>query len=117
MTGTEIALIIGSLAAFATAIGGILLNANRMEKLREENKNNRLANAHNRESIIRIGEQLALTRADNAQLALLVNQLFNQYKVATGQDPPIDWDMFDKMMSLKYITGPLGPLNRGTRTE
>lgn len=103
MSGAEIALIITALAT----LGGLFVNAQKIVKLQEERKNDQLAIEHNRESLIRIGEQLSITRQDNAQLALLVKQLFEQYQEATGHKPAIDWKNFDTMLSLKYITGPL----------
>ncbi len=110
MNGTEIALIIGSLAAFLTAIGGVIINARRLDELRDENKRNQTAIETNRLDLIQIGERLLETRRDNASLVLLVNQLFNQYEVATGHKPEIDWEMFDKMMTIQRITGAMGPL-------
>jgi hypothetical protein len=65
----------------------------------------------NRNSIIYIGEDLSRNRADNAKLALLVNQLFNQFKEATGKSPDIDLEMLRHLQTLSYITGPLGPLD------
>lgn len=64
-----------------------------------------------RKEIVLMGEALALNRGDNAKLALLVNQLFNQYKDATGEQPKIDFDMLHQMTTISYITGPLGMID------
>jgi gas vesicle protein len=63
-----------------------------------------------RTNIILLGESMGGLRNDNAKLALLVNQLFNQFQTATGRRPDVDLEMLKHMRTIEYITGPLGPL-------
>lgn len=60
-----------------------------------------------RENIILLGESMSNVRSDNAKLALLVNQLFNQYEAAIGHKPDVDFGLLRDMRTLEYITGPL----------
>ncbi len=64
-----------------------------------------------RRDIVLIGENLGDARADVAAMALLINQLFDQYKTATGKAPDVNIEMLKHMRTISYITGKLGPLD------
>lgn len=64
-----------------------------------------------RTELVLIGQNLAGTRADCASLAMLVNQMFNQFEEATGRKPDIDIEMLKHLQTISYITGKLGPLD------
>lgn len=129
MSGSEIALILGATAALITALGGVVINAHRLdeitkqlaeaqrvqEKLRQElTEAKRSAQAQNdiaRTNIVLLGESMGNVRSDNAKMALLINQLFNQFEQATGHKPDVDISMIKHLRTLEYITGPLGPID------
>lgn len=117
MSGTELALVIGALAA----LFGVAFNARRIDELtkqleiakRDAIEARRSAQAQNdiaRTNIILLGESMGSVRSDNAKMALLINQLFNQFETATGHKPDVDIQMLKHMRTIEYITGPLGPL-------
>lgn len=128
MSGQEIALVIGATAAFVTALGGVLINAHRLDELtkqleserkqresleRELTETRRSAQQQAdiaRTNIVLLGESMGSVRSDNAKMALLINQLFNQFQQATGRKPDVDINMIKHLRTLEYITGPLGPL-------
>lgn len=60
-----------------------------------------------RENIILLGESMSNVRSDNAKLALVFNQLYNDFERVTGSKPPIDLQLLRDMRTLEYITGPL----------
>lgn len=100
-----------------TAVGGVIINMinihiNKVEidKLSHALEEALLRRKEDQQSIIWIGEGLSRARADNGSLVLLVNQLFREYEQATGKKPEIDLEMFAHFMTIKYITGKLGPL-------
>ncbi len=70
-----------------------------------------------RTEIVLLGQNIAALRADNASLAMLVNQLFNQYEQATGKKPDIDFEMLRHLQMFQYITGKLGPLDLSSYRE
>jgi len=122
MTGSEIALIIGASAALVTAIGGVIFNARRiddlvkqLEKAKHEAIESRRSARHqadlNRSNIIILGESMSDVKADNAKMALLINQLFNQFEQATGSKPEVNIEMIKHLRTIDYITGPLGPFD------
>lgn len=117
MTGTEIALIIGSLAAFVTAIGGVFYSTRRLDQVIEENKRIDAENdelraeiENNRRDIISLGEHYAGMSKDMGTLVILVNKLYNDYKQDTGRSPDIDWAVLDRALTIQHKTNPLGPV-------
>ena len=64
-----------------------------------------------RTEIVMIGQALSDARYDTAAMALLINQLFDQYKTATGTAPEVNIEMLRHMRTIGYVTGPLGPLD------
>lgn len=139
MDGSQIALLIGATAALITAFGGIIvalsnirsnaqLNAHRftelektIEDLQRDNAKLQMAlevernlsdkeKALNRRNIIWLGESTGGLRSDIAAMGLLINQLFNQFEQATGRKPEVNIEMLKELHTLKYVTGPLGPL-------
>lgn len=58
-----------------------------------------------------MGSALSDARYDTAAMALLINQLFDQYKSATGKAPEVNIEMLKHMRTISYVTGPLGPLD------
>jgi len=118
MNFTELALLIGAIAA----VGGVISNARRIDELqkalaeerRQRQEEKRIAQQQNdlaRTNIILLGESMGSVRSDNAKMALLINQLFNQFETATGHKPDIDINMIKHLRTLEYVTGPLGPLD------
>lgn len=118
----------GSIAAIITAIAAYINarnNAAKVDELeREINEvkdqrddfekqlvNEKHMREFTRRDIVLIGEQLQAARSDVAAMALLINQLFNQYQEATGKKPDVDVDMLRQMNTIQYITGKLGPLD------
>lgn len=129
MTTTEIALLItaiaGGLGGLITALAALLktrsesaLNGHERDELKKrvaelegQHQKDRVDIERNRTDLIMIGEAWSDTKYDTATMALLINQLFNQYKAATGQAPEVDIEMLRHMRTIGYITGPLGPLD------
>lgn len=125
MNGLEVAAIITAIGGFVAVVGGLFVNARKIEevkerdraemddlkaeieKLKRDGEDSRRREEFDKRDIILIGEQLAGTRADASKLALLINQLFNQYKAATGQAPDVDVEMIAHMREIYYITGRL----------
>jgi hypothetical protein len=64
-----------------------------------------------RTEIVLIGQALSDARYDTAAMALLINQLFDQYKTTTGTAPEVNIEMLRHMRTIGYVTGPLGPLD------
>jgi hypothetical protein len=60
-----------------------------------------------RQNIILLGESTSSLRSDNAKLALVFNQLYNDFERVTGTKPPVDFQLLKEMRNLDYITGPL----------
>lgn len=111
MSVTELVLLITTVTSAIVAIINTRTNATAIDELKDELEDAHKQQKNARRDIILIGEQLAVTRQDSAALVILVNQLFNQYEQATGKKPDVNWEMFDQMRTIQYITGPLGPLN------
>ena len=111
MNGLELAAVITAFGGFIGVVGALFANAKRIDSLADQLKEERHRAEKTRGDLILMGESLSLNRQDNAKLALLVNQLFNQFRDATGREPTIDMDMLHQMMTISYITGPLGPLD------
>ena len=118
MNFTELALLIGAVAA----VGGVISNARRIDELQKQldaarrdlTEAKRSAQSQNdiaRTNIILLGESMGSVRSDNAKMALLINQLFNQFQQATGRKPDVDINMIKHLRTLEYITGPLGPID------
>jgi hypothetical protein len=125
MNSADVALLItaigGSCAAIITAIAA-LRNSNsnaakaetseeRIKKLEDDLADELKRRETDRRNIIVIGEELSNTRYDASALAMLVNQLFNQFKAATGTAPEVDIEMLRHLRTIGYITGQLGPLD------
>lgn len=106
MSDTLLAAIFGAIAV----IGAAWIKA-RFDKVQGELTDYKLHEKQNRTDLILLGENMSAVRSDNAKLALLVNQLFNQYETALGRKPDIDIEMIKHMQTIQYITGPLGPLD------
>jgi len=116
---TELALFLGAVAT----VFGVISNARRIDELQKQLdaarrdliEARRSAQSQNdiaRTNIILLGESMGNVRNDNAKMALLINQLFNQFEEATGRKPDVNIDMLRHMRTIEYITGPLDTLGR-----
>lgn len=129
MTITEIVAIIGALMLVVSTISGSVIsivklfdevhdNREKIESMQNEIVRQKALIAdfeeykeRTRTEIVLIGQALSDARHDTAAMALLINQLFNQYKTATGTAPEVNIEMLRQMRTIGYVTGPLGPLN------
>ena len=118
MTGAELSALITavgvSVAGILTAIAALVNARNsaaKVEELRGKLDNELKRREIDRRDIILIGDSLADARSDTAAMALLINQLFNQYREATGKAPDVNIEMLKHMRTIGYITGKLGPLD------
>ncbi len=107
MNGLEIAAVITAIGGFLGVVGSLIINARKIEDLQKKLDDAKDRESLNRRDLVLIGEQLALTRSDAAKLALLINQLFNQYKMVAGRAPDVDLEMIAHMREVYYITGEL----------
>lgn len=127
MSGAELGLIIGAIAAFVTSIASLIGSRNngaKVDLLQEEIKEVReereraLADnellrddiENNRRDIISLGEHYAGMSKDVNILVVLVNKLYTDYKRDTGKSPDIDWGVLDRALTIQHKTNPLGPL-------
>lgn len=127
MSGAELGLIIGALAAFVTSIASLIgsrSNGAKVDMLQEEIKAERSerekATAENallredlevnRRDIISLGEHYSGMSKDVGILVLLVNKLYMDYNKDTGHKPDIDWSVLDRALTIQHKTSPLGPL-------
>lgn len=111
--------IIGATAGLITALGGVVLNAHRIDELQKQVESERKQRidlqdkqTEARKDIIMIGEQLHFARLDNAIIAEGFNQLFAEFREVTGHKPTVNLERLRHMQTISYITGPLegGPL-------
>lgn len=105
------------LAALITALSSLFIT---FRKRRDDDQYRREREEHDRRlrtELIILGQNLAALRGDNASLALLVNQLFNQYEQATGRKPDVNFEMLKNLRTLQYVTGKLGPLDLSAYQE
>ena len=105
------------IAALITALSSLYVS---WRKRREDDQARKDRDEHDRRlrtELVILGKHIAGLRADNASLAMLVNQLFNQYEQATGSKPDVDFEMLKNLQTLTYITGKLGPLDLSTYQE
>jgi hypothetical protein len=128
MTVAELALLIttlsGAIAALIGAMVALMKTRTESELSRHERNEQQKENAElkkqieelrqnritDRRDIIVIGEQLSGTRLDVSKLVVLVNKLYTDYQKDTGHKPDIDWETFDRFITVQHITTPLGPL-------
>lgn len=127
MSGAELGLIIGALAAFVTSIASLIgsrSNGAKVDMLQEEIKEARIerekATAENailredlevnRRDIISLGEHYSGMSKDVGILVVLVNKLYMDYNKDTGHKPDIDWSVLDRALTIQHKTSPLGPL-------
>lgn len=105
------------LAALIAALSSVLYTWRRG---REDDRFKKDREDHDRRlrtELIILGQSIADLRNDSASLALLVNQLFNQFQDATGRKPDIDFEMLHNLRTLQYKTGKLGPLDLSAYKE
>lgn len=110
---------IGAIAGLITALGGVIINAHRLDELQKQVDDERKQRIDlqdkqetARRDIIQIGEQLHFARLDNACIAEAFNQLFVEFRDVTGHRPAVNLERLKHMQTIQYITGPLegGPL-------
>lgn len=122
MTTAEIVAIIGSLMLIVSTLTGAVvsivklfsetkINKEKIAELQKAIDEYKRQQERNRTDVILIGEALADARHDTAAMALLINQLFDQFKDAVGKAPDVNIEMLRQMRTIGYITGPLGPLD------
>ena len=117
MTVGDAVALIGALMLVVTTMTGSIValfntrtNAAAIEKLKAALADADEKQADARKDIILIGEALATSHRDIAALVVLVNQLYKDYERDIGRKPDIDWDTFDRMLTVKHSTNKLGPL-------
>jgi hypothetical protein len=108
---------LAGLAALITSLSTLLIMWRKSRGDDEARKEREQHDRRLRSELVILGQNLAALRADNASLAMLVNQLFNQYEAATGKKPDVDFDMLRNLQTLQYVTGKLGPLDLSTYHE
>ena len=111
MNGVELAALITAISGAVCGIGALVVNVRSRRAVEADKREREEHDRRLRSELVILGEGMAGLRLDNAKLALLVNQLFNQYAAATGKKPEIDFDLLKTLQSVSYITGPLGPLD------
>lgn len=129
MSGIEIAAIITAIGGFITAVGALAIGVVRLFDDAKDTKEKIAAlqkeidgyknqvddfdkyKIRTRTELNLIGSSLGDARYDTAAMALLINQLFDQYKSAIGKPPEVNIEMLKHMRTIGYVTGPLGPLD------
>ncbi len=110
MTVAELALLITTLTGAIVALFNTRSNATAIDKLKRELDDAEKRQTDARKDIILIGESLHEARMDNAVIAEAFNQLFVEFTQVTGHRPGVNLARLRHMTTLKYVTGPLGPL-------
>lgn len=83
-----------------------------MDRIQKDLDAYKAREAQNRTDLIFLGESQANLRSDNSKLVLLINQLFNEFKTVTGEEPTVDLTMVRHMIDLYYVTGQLPKLDQ-----
>ncbi len=96
--------------ALVGAVLVALINS-RLNRLQAELNEYRARENRIRTDLSLMGQGMSELRSDNSKLVLLVNQLFEQFKEATGQEPKVDLGMVKHMIDLYYVTGQLPKLD------
>ena len=105
------------LAALITALSSLYFSWRKRSDDEAAKKDREEHDRRLRTELTILGQHIAGLRADNAAMAMLINQLFNQYQEATGRKPDIDFDMLKNLQTLSYVTGKLGPLDLSSYQE
>ncbi len=117
MTVGDAVALIGALMLIVTTITGSVValvntraNTAALAKVRGELTDAQEKQIEARKDIILIGEALAGTHRDVNTLVILVNKLYIDYERDTGKKPDIDWEIFDRLLTVRHATTKLGPL-------